>query len=164
MCFLIWTYTHNPVIYNYKNKSESEKSKEYDRVNQISYQKNVLGNNYNILEMLRFKQADYNHEAKLAKAKSLVNTKKMNGELSNFFACIPYGISNGFVSLFNIFLKNVVTPQLRQITLGNRMQDFHFDYFAYLLAAGKYFITRFFGNWNRFTGNKTIINFGFFRD
>ena len=117
MCFLIWIYTHNPVIYNYKNKSESEKSKEYDRVNQISYQKNVLGNNYNILEMLRFKQADYNHEAKLAKAKSLVNTKKMNGELSNFFACIPYGISNGFARphIFEIHSITYILPALENI-------------------------------------------------
>lgn len=100
-CFIIlfiitWTYTHNPVIYNYQNKSEAEKTKEYNRVNQISYQQNVLGNNYNLLEMLRFKQADYKHEARLAKAKSLINTKKIDGQLSNFFACIPYGLSNGF--------------------------------------------------------------------
>lgn len=94
--FITWSYTHNPVVYNFKNKTEAEKREEYKRVNHISYEKNVLGNNYNILEMLRFKQADYKHEAKLANAKSLISTKKMDGQLSNFFACIPFGISNGF--------------------------------------------------------------------
>ena len=94
--FITWSYTHNPVVYNLKNKTEEEKRKEYKRVNHISYEKNVLGNNYNILEMLRFKQADYKHEAKLANAKSLVFTKKMDGQLSNFFISIPFGISNGF--------------------------------------------------------------------
>lgn len=97
LIFIItWSLVHNPVTYNYKNKTEIEKSKEFDRVNQISYQQNVLGNNYNLLEMLRFKQADYKHEARLANAKSLINTKKMDGQLSNFFACIPFGLSNGF--------------------------------------------------------------------
>jgi hypothetical protein len=96
MFFLVWSLTHNPVIYDYKNKTENEKHKEYDRVNQISYSQNVLGNNYNLLEMLRFKQADYKHEARAEKAKSLIETKKMDGSISNLIACIPFGISNGF--------------------------------------------------------------------
>ncbi len=97
ICIIItWSLTHNPIKYNYENKTEIEKKKEYDRVNQISYNKNVLGKNYNLLEMLRFKQADYKYEARLANAKSLISTKKMDGQLSNFFLCIPYGLSNGF--------------------------------------------------------------------
>jgi hypothetical protein len=117
--FITWTYTHNPVVYNYKNKSEAEKTLEYNRVNQISYKKNVLGNNYNILEMLRFKQADYKHEAKLANAKSLINTKKMNGELSNFFLCIPYGISNGFARphIFEIYTFSYLLPALENFLI-----------------------------------------------
>jgi len=112
--FITWCYTHNPVSYNYDNKTEAEKSIEYDRVNQISYQKNVLGNNYNILEMLRFKQADYKHEAKIAKAKSLIYTKKMDGELYNFFSCLPYGISNGFARphIFEIHSFTYLIPAL----------------------------------------------------
>ena len=94
--FISWSLTHNPVSYDYKNKTESEKKKEYDRVNHISYTQNVLGNNYNILEMLRFKQADYKHEAKIEKAKSLIWTKKMDGRMINLIACIPFGLSNGF--------------------------------------------------------------------
>ncbi len=117
LVFITWCYTHNPVIYNYANKSELEKSKEYDRVNQISYQKNVLGNNYNILEMLRFKQADYKHEAKIAKAKSLIYTKKLDGELYNFFICLPYGISNGFARphIFEIKSLTYLVPSLENL-------------------------------------------------
>ena len=96
LLFIGWSLTHNPIVYNYKNKTEIEKRKEYDRINQISYTNNVLGNNYNLLEMLRFKQADYKFEARIAHAKSLIPTKKIDGQLTNFFACLPYGISNGF--------------------------------------------------------------------
>lgn len=94
--FITWCLNYNPVHYNFENKTKTERRKEYNRVNHISYNQNVLGNNYNLLEMLRFKQADYIFEAKQANAKSLIPTKKMNGQLSNFFTCIPYGISNGF--------------------------------------------------------------------
>ncbi len=112
--FITWSYTHNPVVYNYKNKTEAEKRIEYKRVNHISYEKNVLGNNYNILEMLRFKQADYKHEAKLAKANSFIFTKKMDGQLSNFFASIPFGISNGFARphLFEKYSLPLFLPAL----------------------------------------------------
>ena len=96
LTFICWSFTHNPISYNFKNKTESEKRKEYNRVNHISYTQNVLGNNYNILEMLRFKQADYKHEARVEKAKSLIATKKMDGSISNLIACIPFGLSNGF--------------------------------------------------------------------
>lgn len=112
--FITWSYTHNPVIYNFKNKTEIEKRNEYKRVNHISYEKNVLGNNYNILEMLRFKQADYKHEARLAKAKSLISTKKLDGQLSNFFACLPYGLSNGFARphLLELHTSKLILPAL----------------------------------------------------
>jgi len=112
--FITWSYTHNPVVYNFKNKTEAEKRKEYKRVNHLSYEQNVLGNNYNILEMLRFKQADYKHEARLAKAKSLIYTKKMDGQLLNFFSCIPFGISNGFARphLFEIKSFQFIAPAI----------------------------------------------------
>ncbi len=94
--FITWSLAHNPIKYSYQNKTEVEKQKEYNRLNKLSYNQNVLGKNYNLLEMLRFKQADYKFEARLANAKSLISTKKLDGQLSNFFICIPYGISNGF--------------------------------------------------------------------
>jgi hypothetical protein len=104
-----WSINHNPITYNFNNKTKVEKKKEYDRVNQISYKKNVLGTNYNLLEMLRFKQADYKFEARLAHAKSLVNTKKLDGQLSNFFLCLPYGLSNGFSRPHIFEINSIIT-------------------------------------------------------
>ena len=104
-----WSINHNPITYNFNNKTKVEKKKEYDRVNQISYKKNVLGTNYNLLEMLRFKKADYKFEARLAHAKSLVNTKKLDGQLSNFFLCLPYGLSNGFSRPHIFEINSIIT-------------------------------------------------------
>jgi hypothetical protein len=117
--FITWCLTHNPVIYNYKNKTKAEINQEYSKINQLSYDQNVLGNNYNLLEMFRFKQADYIFEAKLEHANSLIATKKMDGRLSNFFACLPYGLSNGFSRphIFEIKSILMVLPAIENFVI-----------------------------------------------
>jgi hypothetical protein len=43
----------------------------------------------------------------------------MNGELSNFFACLPYGISNGFARphIFEIHSVTYILPALENILI-----------------------------------------------
>jgi hypothetical protein len=77
-----------------KNKTYKEQILEYNKVNSKSYQNNVLGNDYNILEMLRFKQADYYYEAKEANAKSLIELNKLDGTLENLFLNLPISLVN----------------------------------------------------------------------
>ena len=69
-----------------------------------------------------------------------------------------YGVGDGFVFLIHFFLKHLVAPQLREVTLRNRLQHFHLDYGSHLLAPGKNFIARFFGNGHCLAGYKTVIN------
>lgn len=92
--FILWSKYHNPVVFNMKNKTYKEQILEYNKVNSKSYQNNVLGNDYNILEMLRFKQADYYYEAKQANAKSLIELNKLDGTLENLFLNLPISLVN----------------------------------------------------------------------
>lgn len=117
--FLYWSVFHNPVIYDYEGKNEKEQIEEYKKVTSKSYERNVLGNDLNILEMLRFKQADYKYEARIEKAKSIIKIKKIDGKLSNLFACIPFGLINAITrpSLVDINSAFIALPAIENTIL-----------------------------------------------
>ena len=117
--FLYWSIFHNPVVYNYEGKNDKEQLEEYKKVTSKSYERNVLGNDLNILEMLRFKQADYKYEARVEKAKSIIKIKKIDGKLLNLFACIPFGLLNAITrpSLIDINSPFITLPAIENTIL-----------------------------------------------
>jgi hypothetical protein len=117
--FTLFALFHNPVIYNYEGKNKKEQIEEYKQVTSRSYERNVLGNDFNILEMLRFKQADYKYEARVEKAKSVINIKKIDGTLINLIACIPLGLINAISrpSVFDIHSPFILLPALENTIL-----------------------------------------------
>lgn len=106
--FICWSKFHNPVVFNMKNKTRKEQIVEYNKVNSKSYQNNVLGNDLNLLEILRFKQADYYYEAKQANAKSLIYINKLDGTLENLFLNIPTSLINGILRPFPFDLTSMI--------------------------------------------------------
>ena len=84
-----------------------------------SYSKNVLGSNYNLLEMLKFKQANNLHESKQENANSEFTIIRLNGELDNLFEALPFAFVNAvFSPLFtDVHSKVQILPFLEAIFL-----------------------------------------------
>lgn len=112
--FIYWALFHNPITYNYEGKNRKEQIEEYKKVTSQSYERNVLGNDFNILEMLRFKQVDYRYEARVKKAKSTIKIKELDGNLINLFECLPLGLINAITrpSLIDINSPLILLPAI----------------------------------------------------
>ena len=110
--FIYWALFHNPITYNYEGKNKKEQIEEYKKITSLSYERNVLGNDFNILEMLRFKQVDYRYEARVKKAKSTIKIKELDGNLINLFECLPLGLINAITrpSLIDINSPLILLP------------------------------------------------------
>src|SRR5690606_3152815 len=71
-------------------------------------------------------------------------------------------ITNGFIFLTDVFLENIITPKLCQITLRNGINCLNLYRLTDLLSAGKNFIACFFLYWDSFASDKTIIDISMF--
>src|SRR5690606_4580307 len=67
-------------------------------------------------------------------------------------------VTNGLVGLIYIFLKNIIAPQLCEVTLRNRIDGLYLYRLTYLFAPSKYFVTRFFFYCDSFASDKTILD------
>ncbi|MBP6458866.1 MAG: hypothetical protein KA264_02105 [Crocinitomicaceae bacterium] len=117
--FIFFALFHNPITYNYEGKNRKEQIEEFKRVTTKSYERNVLGNDFNILEMVRFKQVDYKYEARVKKANSVIKIKEIDGNLINLFECLPLGFINAITrpSLLDINSPFIALPAIENTLL-----------------------------------------------
>jgi hypothetical protein len=73
-----------------------------------SYEDNVLGNGWNILEKLKFKQLGNRHEAKREHAKSYFCLSELDGTFLNFILILPEGVSNALFRPYFWEMKNIL--------------------------------------------------------
>lgn len=104
-----------PEYYNASSKTHSA----YEKENLISrsYEENVLGNGWNILEKLKFKQMGNRDEAKMEGANSYISVSRLNGSFMNFILILPEGISNCLFRPFIWEIKNslMVIPAIENV-------------------------------------------------
>jgi hypothetical protein len=116
-----------------------------------SYEENVLGNGWNILEKLKFKQLGYRDEARKEGAKSIFRIKELDGTMLNFLACLPGGISNALFRPFiweasNVLmiipaLENTLLIVILLVLLIRRTRATSFDQNTFLLLLAFVLIT-----------------------
>jgi hypothetical protein len=100
LIFCLFALLYNPVNYDVSKYPKNNREFMKNKILTESYSKNVLGTNYNLLEMLRFKQANNLHEAKVERAKSQLSVVKLDGKLNNLFKAIPQAFLNSFFRPF----------------------------------------------------------------
>lgn len=89
------------------NYVKNEKLK-WEKLYSQSYEENVLGNGWNILEKLKFKQLGNEHEAKREHAKSYFYLSELDGTFLNFIRVLPEGMSNALFRPYFWEIKNVL--------------------------------------------------------
>lgn len=99
---------YKPVQFENNIKDPIKRRMYINKINQISYEKNALGNNRNIFEIIRFKQQDQQFEASLLKAKTVIYLPKLDGNPRSFLYCIPIAIFNTIFRPNFIDLKNIL--------------------------------------------------------
>ena len=108
-------YLLKPAYYNNIEINEYQKEKLISK----SYDENVLGNGWNILEKLKFKQLGNRVEAKREGANSYIHVTTLNGSFMNFLAVLPEGILNSILRPYIWEVKNVLmfVPALENLFL-----------------------------------------------
>lgn len=124
-------------------KDQKKENTEFKR-NSFIYDQNALGNDYNLLEMLRCKQSEYILEAKRLNAKSAFEIKKLNSTLSELGLCLIINFPNALFrpyfseinSIFNLLssLENWIFILLLIASFTSRKKITE-DQFALILAA-----------------------------
>ena len=97
---------HNPVNFDNNIKDPIKRKLYIKKVNSESYEKNALGQNRNIFEVLRFKQRDQQFEARKQNAHTVIYAPTLDGNPITFLKCIPFGILNTLFRPNIIDLKN----------------------------------------------------------
>lgn len=93
---------YNPVNFDNTIKDPQKRKLYIKKVNSDSYEKNALGENRNIFEVLRFKQRDQQFEAKTQHAHTVIYAPTLDGNPVTFFKCIPFAFIN------TLFRPNVI--------------------------------------------------------
>jgi hypothetical protein len=97
---------HNPVNFDNNIKDPIKRKLYIKKVNSESYEKNALGQNRNIFEVLRFKQRDQQFEARKQNAHTVIYAPTLDGNPITFLKCIPFAIMNTLIRPNIIDLKN----------------------------------------------------------
>jgi hypothetical protein len=97
---------HNPVNFENTIKDPIKRKLFIKKVNSESYEKNALGQNRNIFEVLRFKQRDQQFEAWKQNAHTVIYAPTLDGNPITFLKCIPFALINTIFRPNIIDLKN----------------------------------------------------------
>lgn len=99
---------YNPVNFENKIKDPVKRKLYIKKINSDSYEKNALGENRNIFEVLRFKQRDQQFEAKAQKARSVIYAPTLDGDPITILRCVPFALFNAIFRPNIIDIKNVL--------------------------------------------------------
>ncbi len=97
---------YHPVNFDNTIKDPIKRKLYIKKINSDSYEKNALGENRNIFEVLRFKQRDQQFEAKAQHAKTVIYAPTLDGNPITILKCIPYALFNAVFRPNVIDLKN----------------------------------------------------------
>jgi hypothetical protein len=97
---------YHPVNFNNTIKDPIKRKLYIQKINSDSYEKNALGENRNIFEVLRFKQRDQQFEAKAQHAKTVIYAPTLDGNPITILKSIPYALFNAAFRPNVIDLKN----------------------------------------------------------
>jgi len=99
---------YNPVNFDNTIKDPLKRKLYIKKINSDSYEKNALGSNRNVFEVLRFKQRDQQFEAKKQKAKTVIYAPTLDGNPITILKCIPYALFNALFRPSVVDLKNIL--------------------------------------------------------